>query len=103
METRPRPTTQTNSKTPLMPWLRWPVSEHCALQPTRSRAPRDDCRLMPHSSGSGDKCLAQINKSRTGCEATNKRESSVSLQRREMTKEEQVVGMIFQVTMWAYI
>src|SRR5262252_6994266 len=27
METRPRPTTQTNSKTPLMPWLRWPVSE----------------------------------------------------------------------------
>jgi hypothetical protein len=23
--------------------------------------------------------------------------------RREMTKEEQVVGLIFQVTMWAYI
>src|SRR6516165_9348665 len=27
METRPRPTTQTSSKTPLMPWLRWPISE----------------------------------------------------------------------------
>src|SRR5215467_12138687 len=27
-----------------------------------------------------NKCLAQSNKSRTGCEATNKRESSVSLQ-----------------------
>ena len=47
-----------------------------------------------------NKCLA---KSRTGCEATNKRESSVSLQGREMTKEEQAVGLIFQVTMWAYI
>jgi hypothetical protein len=23
--------------------------------------------------------------------------------RREMTKEEQVVGLIFQVTMWAYV
>jgi len=50
-----------------------------------------------------NKCLAQINKSRTGCEATKKRESSVSLQGREMTKEEQVVGLIFEVTMWAYI
>ena len=51
-----------------------------------------------------NKCLAQSNKSRTGYEATKKRESSVSLHtRREMTKEEQVVGLIFQVTMWAYI
>jgi len=36
-----------------------------------------------------NKCLAQSNKSRTGYEATKKRESSVSLHtRREMTKEE---------------
>ena len=44
--------------------------------------------------------LAQSNKSRTGREATKKR---VSYRRRGMTKEEQVVGLIFQVTMWAYI
>ena len=52
-----------------------------------------------------NKCLAQSNKSRTGLRsATKRRESSVSLQeRREMTKEEQVVGLIFQVTIWAYI
>ena len=51
-----------------------------------------------------NKCLAGSNKSRTGGEATRKRESSVSLHtRREMTKEEQVVGLIFQVAMWAYI
>ena len=24
--------------------VRWPVSKHCELQPTRSRSPRDDCR-----------------------------------------------------------
>jgi hypothetical protein len=48
-------------------------------------------------------CSAQSNKSRTGREATKKRESSVSYRRRGMTKEEQVVGLIFQVTMWAYI
>ena len=64
--------------------------------------------MMPCSSchtvlAATNKCLAQSNKSRTGCEATKKRESSVSLQGREMTKEEQVVGLIFQVTMWAYI
>ena len=53
--------------------------------------------------GSDEQMFAQINKSRTGCEATKKRESSVSLQGGEMTKEEQVVGLIFQVTMWAYI
>src|SRR5262245_18477853 len=50
METRPRPTTQTNSKTPSPPRLRWPVGEHCELQPTRSRSPH----MMPHSSGSGE-------------------------------------------------
>ena len=50
-----------------------------------------------------NKCLAQSNKSRTGYEATKKRESSVSLHEKRVTKEEQVVGLIFQVTMWAYI
>src|SRR5215472_10121714 len=40
METRPRPTTQTNSKTPLTPWLRWPVSERfqAIVEPTESEA-----------------------------------------------------------------
>src|SRR5215470_4528476 len=38
METRPRPTTRTISKTPLMPWLRWPVSERfqAIVEPTES-------------------------------------------------------------------
>src|ERR1700751_535270 len=31
METRPRPTTQTASKTPSTEGLRWPVSERCEL------------------------------------------------------------------------
>ena len=50
-----------------------------------------------------NKCLAWSNKSRTGGDATKKRESRVRYRRREMTKEEQVVGLIFQVTMWSYI
>src|SRR5262249_14170036 len=104
MEMRPRPTTRTSSKTPSIPRLRWPVSENCELQPTRPRSRRDDCRLCHTVLAATNKCLAQSNKSRTGCEATKKRESSVSrYRRREMTKEEQVVGLIFQVTMWAYI
>src|SRR5215813_13929378 len=80
MEMRPRPTTQTSSKTPSIQRLRWPVSENCELQPTRSRSPRDDCRLCHTVLAATNKCLAQSNKSRTGCEATKKRESSVSLQ-----------------------
>jgi hypothetical protein len=47
----PRPTTRTISKAPSTPQLRWPVSEHCELQPTLSRSPRDDCRLCHNSSG----------------------------------------------------
>src|SRR5262245_51725988 len=31
METRPRPTTRTISKTPSIPRLRWPVGERCEL------------------------------------------------------------------------
>src|SRR6516225_1670940 len=40
METRPRPTTRTISKTPLMPWLRWLVSERfqAIVEPTESEA-----------------------------------------------------------------
>src|SRR5215831_12257103 len=40
METRSRPTTQTSSKTPLMPRLRWPVSERfqAIAEPTESEA-----------------------------------------------------------------
>ena len=72
-------------------------------QSARSRSPRDDCCLCHTVLAAANKCLAQSNKSRTGREATKKRESSVSYRRRGMTKEEQVVGLIFQVTMWAYI
>ena len=54
--------------------------KNCELQPTRSRSPRDDCRLCHTVLAATNKCLAQSNKSRTGCEATKKRESSVSLQ-----------------------
>jgi hypothetical protein len=50
-----------------------------------------------------NKCLARMSKSGAGGEATKKRESRVRYRRREMTKGEQVVGLIFQVTMWAYI
>ena len=50
-----------------------------------------------------NKCLVWSNKFRTGGEATKKRESRVRYRRREMTKEEQVVGLIFQVAMWVYI
>jgi hypothetical protein len=46
-----------------------------------------------------NKCLALSNKSCARGEATKKRESG----RRKMTKEEQVVGLIFQVAMWVYI
>ena len=56
-----------NSKTPLMPWSRWPVSKHCELQPTRSRSPRDDCRLCHTVLAATDKCLAQMNKSYRPC------------------------------------
>jgi hypothetical protein len=83
--------------------LRWLVGEHCELQPIRSRSPREDCCLCHTVLAAANKCSAQSNKSRTGREATKKRESSVSYRRRGMTKEEQVVGLIFQVTMWAYI
>src|SRR5215831_19592657 len=103
METKARPTTRTISKTPSTPRLRLPVSEHFQLQSARSRSPRDDCRLCHTVLAATNKCSAQSNKSRTGREATKKRESSVSYRRRGMTKEEQVVGLIFQVTMWAYI
>src|SRR5262249_13008706 len=50
-----------------------------------------------------NKCLAQSNKSCMGCEATKKLGVVFRYRRRQMTKEEQVVGLIFQVTMWAYI
>jgi hypothetical protein len=46
-----------------MPWLRWPVSEHCELQPTRLRSPRDDCRLCHTVLAATNKSLAQSNKS----------------------------------------
>ena len=46
-----------------------------------------------------NKCLALSNKSCARGEATKKRESG----RRKMTKEEHVVGLIFQVAMWVYI
>jgi len=60
METRLRPTTQTISKTPSTPRLRWPVSEHFRLQSARSRSPRDDCRLCHTVLAATNKCLAQI-------------------------------------------
>src|SRR5262245_46749012 len=75
METRPRPTIRTISKTPSTPRLRWPVSEHFHLQSARSRAPRDDCRLCHTVLAATNKCLAQTNKSDTRAKATDKRRS----------------------------
>src|SRR5262245_22155487 len=83
MEPRLRPTTRTISKMPSIRRLRWPVTEnckHCKLQPTRSRSPRDDCRLCHTVLAVTNKCLARSNKSRTRAKATKKRASSVSLQ-----------------------
>ena len=50
-----------------------------------------------------NKGLALSNKSRTRGKATKKRERLFGYRRTEMTKEEQVVGLIFQVAMWVYI
>jgi hypothetical protein len=38
-----------------------------------------------------------------GLRSDQERESSASLHEKRVTKEEQLVGLIFQVTMWAYI
>ena len=65
--------------------------------------PHDHCNPWQTVLAATNKCLAQSNKSQTARETTKKRASSVSLRRRAMTKEEQVVGLIFQATMWAYI
>src|SRR5262249_24523534 len=54
------------------------IAGFCLCRQANLRSPRDDCRLC-HNSWT-NKCLAQSNKSRTGCEANKKRESSVSLQ-----------------------
>ena len=67
-------------------------------KPAGRAPPHDHCNPWQTVLAATNKCLAQSNKSRTRCEATKKREGSVSL-----TKEEQVVGLIFQVAMWAYI
>src|SRR6516162_5286850 len=72
METKPRPTTRTISKTPSIPQLRWPVSEHFQLQSARS--PRDDCRLCHTVLAATNKYLARSNKSRTRAKATKKRQ-----------------------------
>jgi hypothetical protein len=50
-----------------------------------------------------NKCLAQSNKPRTGAKRLRSVRVVLRYRRREMTKEEQVVGLIFQVTMWAYV
>src|SRR5262249_2446794 len=101
METRPRPTTRTISKTPLMPWLRWPVSEHCALQPTRSRSPRDD--RSPYFWQRRTNVWRKATRSARAAKRPRSVRVVFRYTRRQMTKEEQVVGLIFQVTMWAYI
>ena len=50
-----------------------------------------------------NKCLAQSNKSAQGAKRLRSVRVVFRYRRREMTKEDQVVGLIFQVTMWAYI
>ena len=73
------------------------------LKPVGRAPPHDHCNPCETVLAAPNKYLALSNKSCTGGEATKKRESGVSHRRREMTKEEQVVDLIFQVTMWAYI
>src|SRR5215813_1651531 len=60
METRPRPTTQTNSKTPLTPWLRWPVSERfqAIVEPTESEAVSR--RLAPRQAHREHRALTRL-------------------------------------------
>src|SRR6516165_1362852 len=88
METRPRPTTRTISKTPSILRLRWPVSERCELQrtelgdgtrrnlmslPSQPHSPRDDYSPFPTVLAATNKCLAKSNKTRTARGATKKR------------------------------
>src|SRR5262249_40796108 len=60
METRSRPTTQTSSKTPLMPRLRWPVSERfqAIAEPTESEAVSR--RLAPRQAHSEHRALTRL-------------------------------------------
>src|SRR5262249_1443406 len=60
METRARPTTQTNSKTPLMPRLRWPGSEgfQAIVEPTESEAVSR--RLAPRQAHGEYRALARL-------------------------------------------
>ena len=64
---------------------------------------RQRTRAAVQAMAATNKCFAQSNKSRAGGKPTKKRERRFGYRRREMTKEEQVVGLIFQVTMWVYI
>ena len=94
METRPRPTTLTISKTPSIQQLGWPVGESFTIQSCgiagtsgncragqsrASRAPAFDDFSSCHTPlAATNKCLAQNNKSRTGGPATNKRTGSAA-------------------------
>src|SRR6516165_9551545 len=78
METRPRPTTRTTSKTPSTPRLRWLVSERflAIAKPTEPEVvPLAAARPQPIVLAATNKCLAQTNKSGTRAKATDKRRS----------------------------
>jgi len=59
---------------------------------------------MPHSSGSDEQMFGAKQQVPHGLRSDLRSVRVVfRYRRREMTKEEQVAGLIFQVTMWAYI